>query len=525
MAKKIRRTTCCGTPIGGRSLVRTASKSMEKKLLQNANQLYENPHLVLPEYSDPDSKKGFIKVEKQLSKVESCKDDVKKLEKLSKKKNLAAAVAGTLLIAHAKKAPFLAAARLPIGEVTYAQRGNASKESLIATQHFDDPFLRLLGIKDVVLKRRLHVYSWDKGYVSTGIKPQPPEDFIRFVMDKIKIPYKNKKATCRHLSDDIISSKKLFDTPYILVHWKSADVTIAVCKECTKSTKNMVFTITKYLIEPEISTDFHVNVVGGIIKEDTTAEDTETAYLEEYFSGRLTDHELIIKNMRKREEELKTSAGKQFILNGVSYGDNVEGFVEALKPKPHEKKGLLFILEKIHHPIIVNDVTPNAVLEQFWDDHGFDLIQSIVEEKTLASDLLTLDDSPSEILRMAYEYKERKAILSQLPSYAKLPSLAAFADHIARTYRTFGKEKALSELNKTPGSTKARALSYAFLLALEKAEEKKWKYSDVEIESGEFLQQHAKTLLDAPPEQYHTALKTLISATGASEKIDDFLQQ
>ena len=48
MPKKIRRV---------RTFARTASKSMEKNLVENAKKLKNDPFLVLPEYSDDFSKK------------------------------------------------------------------------------------------------------------------------------------------------------------------------------------------------------------------------------------------------------------------------------------------------------------------------------------------------------------------------------------------------------------------------------------------------------------------------------------
>jgi len=104
MVKKMRRM---------RTFARTASKSMEKQLVENAKQLKKDPYLILPDYDDKFSEVLFKKIKKNIEKVERFKDDSAKLEKLSKKKNLAGALAGTLLIAHSEKAPYLAVAKFP----------------------------------------------------------------------------------------------------------------------------------------------------------------------------------------------------------------------------------------------------------------------------------------------------------------------------------------------------------------------------------------------------------------------------
>ena len=174
MVKKIRRV---------RTFARTASKPMEKNLIINAKKLKNNPFLVLPNYEDNYSKKTFKKINKSISKIDSIKDNIEKLEKLSNKKGLDGAVAGTILLAHSEKAPYLALARLPTGDITYAQRGRADKLKLIAAQHFNNPIYRLFGIRDIALKRKNFVYSWDEGFISTGNIPNPPHKFINFVLN------------------------------------------------------------------------------------------------------------------------------------------------------------------------------------------------------------------------------------------------------------------------------------------------------------------------------------------------------
>lgn len=502
--------------------VRTASKSVEKKLLQNAEKLYDNPFIVVPTFGDNYSKKAFSGIIRQIKKIESIKDDVDKLEKFSKKKSLAGAVAGTILLFHSQKAPFLAVAKLPTGEVTYAQRGKADRVLLIAVQHIDDPTLRLLGIRDIALKKKLHIYSWNNSFISTGDKPDPPMEFIDFIVDKLSLNLDENIAVCKHISREKVRDKQeIEETPYLRIQWNSADITIALCRNCAKNSGNTIFSITKYLIEPDVISDFNINIIGSIIKD--RGGETETMFIDKYLSGGLSDYQLITSNMKKRKEALSKTDDIEFILNGISYGDDINSFIDALNPKPYEKYALSWILEKIDHPIVVNDITPNGLLEKFWDEYSIGVLSSILNEE-IAADLSSLNDTPSEILRIAWEYKERKKISSKLPRYRNLSSTAAFADHIAKIYHIYGLEKTLSEIRNTPKDTKGRAISYAFLLALGRAADQKWRYSNVEIESGEFLEKYAKKLLKATPEEYHKALRELLSAAGISENIDDFLQ-
>ena len=63
MSRKTRATACCGGAARvGKSIVRNASKNMEKSMISQAKKLYENPFLVLPEYHDNESTKRFKKI-------------------------------------------------------------------------------------------------------------------------------------------------------------------------------------------------------------------------------------------------------------------------------------------------------------------------------------------------------------------------------------------------------------------------------------------------------------------------------
>lgn len=508
MAKKFRLT---------RTFARTAAKSVEKNLVDNAKKLKEDPYLFLPDYEDKQSRKCFDKIKKSVDKVIRFSDDPKKLEKLSNKRDFNGALAGTLLIAHSEKAPYLAVAKLKTGDVTYAQRGRADKEKLISVQHFDDPVLRLFGIKEKVLKRKLHVYSWDEGFVSTGIEAKPPEEFVSFVIEKIGLTLQNGVATCGHIDSETAKNKKITKKNYLRIHWKSADIVFVICEECAKARNNTIFDITKYILEPNLSNDFLIDVVGGFVRQtDKGNEQT----LREYLSGGLTDIEFIRKNMKHQEESIKESGEKVMILDGTNYGTDTDRFIEALKPNKFEREGLKLVLEKTNEPVVLNNATPHKVLEKFWKDYGLEAVNSIIDNEEMAKKFFMLDDTPSNILELSFNYKERQQILSQLPRYESLQPLSKFVDNVVRSYKTFGEKEALLEIKKRPDNPKGKSIAYAFLLVFGKAEDKKWQYSQIEVEYGEFLKECAKKLLDSEPKEYHKYFKELLTNSGSSEDID-----
>ena len=216
---------------------------------------------------------------------------------------------------------------------------------------------------------------------------------------------------------------------------------------------------------------------------------------------------------------MKQAEEKIFILDGVSFGNDISRFIDALQPSPYEKKALEFFLQRSQEPLIVSKITPGKVIDRYWTQYGHDFLESILADQELVVSLLKLDETPSNIINLAFEYQQRREILSHLPIYKQLPPLAAYADAVARTYKTFGEKKALSEIKNHPDTPKGKSIAYAFLLALGKGSEMKWKYSKEEIDYGEFLQDPAKKLLMGEPDTYGPSLQELLTASGSSETI------
>lgn len=522
MARRKYPAACCGGAARvGKSIVRNASKTMEKTMIKQAKMLYENPLQVLPETKDSESEKRFKKIRKQLEKIDGIKDDVKKLEKKAKKKNLAGAVAGSLLIAHSEKAPFLAIAALPVGTVHYAQRGQASKEYLIAAQHTTDPFYRIFGIRDIAFKYHLHVYSWDNGFVSTGTTPNPPKGFIEYVLNSLDLKKQDHVVFCPHLSKNQILQNKLTNHPYIHIHWHSANVDVGLCQQCASKEDNTIFSLTKFMLADDFDQDFSISVIGSIVKDNTLDTEFETRYVDDYLSGKLSDFSFIEQNMNDRHEQLADKDQRVYVLNGTHY-ENAEDFINALDPNSFEKQALEKMFSLHQKPVIVSNVTPNDVLEQYWEQYGKDIIYDILHDEALTEEIMSLSESPSGMIKTAFELKKKQHVINMLPSYQSLPDIAAYADKLARIYRVQGKQKLFSALRSPPNHPKKRAIAYGMLLVINKQADMKWKFSKIDIESGEFIKPYLDTLLNGKPEKYHESLQQILTSTGFSESLDKY---
>ena len=495
-----------------RTFAKTAPKTKEKKLIENAKKLAEDPFILLPTCKDKGAEKVIIKVRKRIEKVWKNRNDIKKLERLANKKGIEGAVAGTLMLIHSEKAPYLASARIGNRDIMYALRGKTRKELLIAVQNFDDPILRLLGFRELAMKNKICLYSWDDGFVCSRDDGKPPEDFNKFVFDKIELRFEKDIAHCPHIDKKKLRDGEPDKEDYLRIEWKN--IVIGVCRSCAnKSNKNTLFEMSKYFIDPNIG-DTSVKIVSRL--PELKGEIDE---LNDYLYGKITDAQLLSKTIEKWKKKLKSSDRRILIADGKSY-DNVEEFIDSLKPNRYEKIGLEFMLSKTNESMIVENESPNRILERYWEDYGKELIYSIVEDNELTNELLSMDERPSKIIEIAVRISERKRKLSQYPQYKNLPTTAKFVDDLAKNYLLFGGKKVLSLLSKPPKETKKRSIAYAFLLALGKGEERKWQYSKIEIEYGDFLKEYVEKLINSDPENYDKALRELLQACGSNEKIE-----
>jgi hypothetical protein len=108
--------------------------------------------------------------------------------------------------------------------------------------------------------------------------------------------------------------------------------------------------------------------------------------------------------------------------------------------------------------------------------------------------------------------------LGALPQYGRLSREAAWVDRVAREHRARGAAGAeRSILALLPREGKERGLAFGLLLALGRGAAHAWQFSTTEREFGQALEPQARTLLGAPPEQYHDALDRFLQSAGVAD--------
>jgi len=481
-----------------RGFAKTAPKSLEKRIIDNALLIEKDLSIILPEPLDDVSRKVVKSIEKKLKKVWMIRDDARRLEKLSKKKGVEGALAAVLILANDKKAPYLAQVSIGGKNISYAVRGKAEREKLISLQHFDDPVLRLLFYKDIAFKKKLAFYSWNDKLLCASTSSDIPGDFLEFLSKHLDLQRDGNVLRCPHLSEK--------DKECMFIEIKNARVEI--CRDCLTD-RNTFMEISKYFIDPGLKKKISVGISSPLLEYGL-----DTGFTREYLEGRTNDSGFFEKNLEKWKKDLSSRGVFLIYWKGRVFKDG-DSFLEQVDGDEIEEKGLEILFSLLNEPLFLDDISPNAILKTYWKKFGRKILTEFSGDDELSSAVFNLEEPPTEQLKKIADIMEKSEKISRYPAVENASPIARFVDDIVKEYILHGKAKVLTKLSKVPRDTRERSIAYAFLLALGRGEERKWQYRKEEIEFGEFLREYAGRLLEAKPENYLKRLKELLAAAGA----------
>ncbi|MGQ0534774.1 MAG: hypothetical protein ACT4PT_01735, partial [Methanobacteriota archaeon] len=359
MAKKPRRR---------KSSIRSASKLQERELLAAAEALYQDPSPIKPRCTHW-SLFGCVGSEaKDVEKVFAARDDEAKLQGfLRKGGKIARAYAATLLLRHHGEAPYLAQMRTPRGMVAYALRRGAAPEELVGVQYSEDPVLRLVAVLRHA-KRGKTIYSLEKGgLVCAGRSGAPPAEFVAEAADRLGLARKGDEIVCEHEPGPADAA--------LLLGWKKAP-SLRICEACLDDT-NTLHELAERIAAKKALARFTVEAVLPPLAAGApgvTPPEIEIPGLgglaEEYKKGTLSDAKFLEEAHGRRTAGIRKLPGLHLAAGDRYFGQDVERFVEHLKPEEAEGNALRAVLTKVSRPVAVERPTAGQVLRDLWPEHG-----------------------------------------------------------------------------------------------------------------------------------------------------------
>ncbi len=489
--------------------------------MKKARLLAKEPEHLIPDCDEDCKRCDFDRVLAKLKRIQAFKNNVKFLQRFAKTgTQMERAYAVMLVLSNEEKAPFLGVAKLPGGEVSYAQRGKVKKEVLIGVQHFDDPRFNILAYSEIALKKRLNLYSTHDGIICTGMRARYPKKLVADVLQGTDYQFRRDgdKYLCPTSQKDEVGAR-------LNIEIISAGLSVSLWGNAASEKENIYTALAGKVMSKNVDADFHLSLDFFLKCESSncsigTMDIRTKALLKDYMTGRFSDKALMDAYMQEARAQMKNINKRLLVVSGRCYEDDLPAFIDALKPSKIERLALERVLETVHRPVIVDSATASSVLSQFWEDLGEVAIDAVVNDKALAKEIYAKNrDSgkpPSHVLRLAKNVRDSKDILARLPKLTGLPPIAAFADNISRVYRVDGKAETVRELEKAQkGDTKTKAIACGLLLAIDSLKGKEWLFTKEELDYGKYLGEFCKSLLECDEKLYKEALQNLLTASGS----------
>jgi len=510
-------------PRAARSRLRAASKVQERGLATTAQELLDHPEQVVPRCEGHRS--HFKRDTKGVQRVWEHRDDLDKLASLAKRgPPLARAYAATLVAAFQGEEEgaklIMLQVPTPFGVVPVVSRGKARAAHLVSMQNHTDRKLRLVGLLELVKKKKLHFFSMpDGGVVCTGREPAPPKAFIEHEARELGLLRDPEGWGCPHA---VNAEERL------TVRWKAAGLTMRRCGACAGE-RNTLGVFVTHAAGPRLAEGFEVRVdlaplplAGSRPVDLPPSADLDPVALERYQKGELSDLGLLEAQRAARLGHVAKLDGPLYVHGGVSYGADLEEFLAALKPTPVEDRALRAALADWKRPVVLEKGSAARLLADLWPERGLAALEAVAGNVEVAKTLYAEHDvsargvGPS--LAKAQARGSRVATDSALPVYRDLPPGPRLADAVARAYRAQGRPAAVAVLEGASPS-EPKSVVHALELALGAGASKQWKYNPTELDLARQLESQAKVLLDAPAERYHEALQALAKALGFPDEL------
>ena len=494
--------------------IKKASKQIQQRIDRNLETLLDNPEVFVPDLECELGKPRrdmLAATMKDIDAISKKRHDRRWLSKRMVKRRgdvVGRALAGSLLAAGEADTSTVSVYNSPIyGASSFIRRGNGKQSHMVGIQNFTHPRLRLL-VWDDHAKAGWWFFSWDGGFVCSGLEPRAPAAWIDESLRKSSIDLNGEEIRfSKGLEKEIIENDEFTDAGWLKLEFNDVKVGINGAALAKTGEDPFVPSIALGMMPPKMSAvteaDWMWRPAGWPSDRELPTEAREN----------LDEVLLAWMNLALTDEKLARSC-RNAILNSIEEGyitgnnwfdvDAREEFLSHMQGTEDEKQAIGIVLDEIERGVLVRsdgvvlesetdvvrfeDSSCHPVLVSLWEDNGMLILQSMFgiegqEAEKIYEKQAKRKQGFGAFLRELNESISSARKLERLPwDEGALPSPLDFAESLIRKAAEDGVASTVAMCRKAKGLDSA--MGWAWLNVHDRTESDAWRFDEASRDKG-----------------------------------------
>ena len=494
--------------------IKKASKQIQQRIDRNLETLLDNPEVFVPDLECELGKPRrdmLAATMKDIDAISKKRHDRRWLSKRMVKRRgdvVGRALAGSLLAAGEADTSTVSVYNSPIyGASSFIRRGNGKQSHMVGIQNFTHPRLRLL-VWDDHAKAGWWFFSWDGGFVCSGLEPRAPAAWIDESLRKSSIDLNGEEIRfSKGLEKEIIENDEFTDAGWLKLEFNDVKVGINGAALAKTGEDPFVPSIALGMMPPKMSAvteaDWMWRPAGWPSDRELPTEAREN----------LDEVLLAWMNLALTDEKLARSC-RNAILNSIEEGyitgnnwfdvDAREEFLSHMQGTEDEKQAIGIVLDEIGGGVLVRsdgvvlesetdvvrfeDSSCHPVLVSLWEDNGMLILQSMFglegqEAEKIYEKQAKRKQGFGAFLRELNESISSARKLERLPwDEGSLPSPLDFAESLIRKAAEDGVASTVAMCRKAKGLDSA--MGWAWLNVHDRTESDAWRFDEASRDKG-----------------------------------------
>ena len=494
--------------------IKKASKQIQQRIDRNLETLLDDPEVFVPDLECELGKPRrdmLAATMKDIDAISKKRHDRRWLSKRMVKRRgdvVGRALAGSLLAAGEADTSTVSVYNSPIyGASSFIRRGNGKQSHMVGIQNFTHARLRLL-VWDDHAKAGWWFFSWDGGFVCSGLEPRAPAAWIDESLRKSSIDLNGEEIRfSKGLEKEIIENDEFTDAGWLKLEFNDVKVGINGSALAKTGEDPFVPSIALGMMPPKMSAvteaDWMWRPAGWPSDRELPTEAREN----------LDEVLLAWMNLALTDEKLARSC-RNAILNSIEEGyitgnnwfdvDAREVFLSHMQGTEDEKQAIGIVLDEIEGGVLVRsdgvvlesetdvvrfeDSSCHPVLVSLWEDNGMLILQSMFgiegeEAEKIHEKQAKRKQGFGAFLRELNESISSARKLERLPwNEGALPSPLDFAESLIRKAAEDGVASTVAMCRKAKGLDSA--MGWAWLNVHDRTESDAWRFDEASRDKG-----------------------------------------